>query len=503
MTALLVADERVAGAVEIARHVASGEASARDVLEQHLRRIDSGNRAVNAIVTLAADAARDAADAVDRARADGRPTGRLGGVPITVKDTFATAGLRTTAGSPRLASHIPTRDATAVARLRSAGAVIVGKTNTPPFAPGGESVNAVFGRTVYPWDHERTTGGSSGGSAASVASGFAAFDIGSDIGGSIRVPAHFCGVFGLKTTENLVSPIGHIPPPPGAPWGLLRMLLSVGPIARSIDDLALAVSVIGGPDPARPDVPPLDLDAVAPVEIHSLRVAWWDEFGVPISSDTRAVLRSVVEALAAAGVSVERAAPSAFDPPLLAALANEIQLAAVHARATPLHLPRAVLRGAGGLVGRRDQAAGGFLRGMGGTLSSLARAMSARDRAIEDLERFLALHDAWLVPVAPMPAFPHLARSGTLGQLRAALDVDGRGVPLVLGLEACASPFNLTGSPVVVLPTGRSGESLPIGLQLVGSRWGDMRLLGIAQSVWRAIGRDDDLPIATTSVARR
>ncbi len=499
MTALLVADERALGAAEIARRVASGDTSARDVLEQHLRRIEAGNPAINAVVTLAADSAREAADAIDRARAEGRPTGPLAGVPITVKDTFATAGLRTTAGSPRLARHVPARDATAVARLRAAGAVIVGKTNTPPFATGAETVNGVFGRTVNPWNRERTTGGSSGGSAASVASGFAALDIGSDIGGSIRVPAHFCGVFGLKTTENLVSPIGHIPPPPGAPWGLLRMLLSVGPLARSIDDLALAVGVIGGPDPARPDVPPIPLGAVEPVPAGALRIAWWDDFGVPISSETRGVLGAVVEALSAAGVSVERAAPASFDPPVQAALANEIQLTAVHARGTPLHLPRAVLRGAGSLVGRRDRAAGGFLRGMGGTLSSLARAMSARDRAIEDLERFLASHDAWLVPVAPTPAFPHLRRSSTLGQLRAELDVDGTGVPLVLGLEACASPFNLTGSPVVVLPAGRSRDGLPIGLQLVGPRWGDMRLLGVAQALWRALGRDDELPIATTS----
>jgi amidase len=499
MTALLVAEDHALGAAEIACRVATGEASARDVLEQHLRRIEAGNPTVNAIVTLAADTARDAADAVDRARADGLPTGRLAGVPITVKDTFATAGLRTTAGSPRLASHVPAHDATAVARLRSAGAVIVGKTNTPPLATGAETVNDLFGRTVNPWDHRRTTGGSSGGSAASVASGFTALDIGSDIGGSIRVPAHFCGVFGMKTTENLVSPIGHIPPPPGAPWGLLRMLLSVGPLARSIDDLALALSVIGGPDPARPDVPPVPLDGSVPVDVGSLRVAWWDEFGVPISSDTRGVLRATVDALTAAGASVEHAAPAAFDPPMLAALANEIQLTAVHARATPLHVPRALLRGVGGLVERHDRAAGGFLRGMGGTLSSLARAMSARDRAIEDLERFLASQDAWLVPVAPTPAFPHLAESGALGQLRARLDVDGSAVPLVLGLEACASPFNLTGNPVVVLPAGRSHEGLPIGLQLVGPRWGDMRLLGVARAVWRALGRDDDLPIATAS----
>ncbi len=471
------------GAGQLAAAIAAGETSSRDVVEAHLRRIAASNSELNAIVTLDAGGARAAADRADAAVARGEPLGRLHGVPITVKDTFETAGLRTTSGSRRLAGYIPTGDATAVGRLRTAGAIVLGKTNTPEFATGAETRNALFGLTNNPWDPTRTTGGSSGGSAAAVTVGFSPLDIGSDIGGSIRAPAHFCGVFGLKPTDNLVSPIGHIPPPPGSPWGLLRALLSVGPLARSVEDLSLALELISGPDPARPDVPPIRVVPEAPPPIGSLRVAWWDDFGVPISSETRRVLAETVALLHAGGASTERAAPEGFDPVQLAALSSEIETTMTRFSATPLHLPRFVLRGAARMVATSDRAAAGFFRGMGGSLGSFARAMSLRDHAIRQLEEFLATRDAWLVPVAPTAAFPHLPGGGVLAQLRSTLDVDGMRVPLVLALEAFTSPFNLTGSPVVVIPAGRGPDGLPIGLQIVGRRWADMRLLAAARAI--------------------
>jgi amidase len=478
----------VPGAAELAAAIRDGRASSRDAVEACLARIAASNQALNAVVTLDEAGARAAADEADRAVRDGGPLGPLHGVPVTIKDTFETAGIRSTAGSRRMASYVPKRDATAVARLRAAGAIVLGKTNTPEFAMGAETRNPVFGLTRNPWDPARTTGGSSGGSAAAIAAGFSALDIGSDIGGSIRAPAHFCGVFGLKPTDNLVSPIGHVPPPPGRPWGLLRYLLSIGPLARSIEDLVVALEAIAGPDVSRPDVPPVPLVRSPAPDVAALRIGWWDDFGAPITADTRRVLDDAVARLGAAGVRVQRAAPEGFDAPALAALASEIQMAATSARSTPLHLPRVVLRGASRVVARYDPAVAGFARGAGATLGSMAAALSRRDVAIARFETFLDGHDAWLVPVAAMPAFPHLPKAGLVEQLRARVDIGGVTVPLVLALEAFASPFNLTGSPVVVLPAGRSSDGMPIGLQLVGRRWNDMPLLAVAAAAWGVVG---------------
>jgi len=472
-------------ATRLAAGIATGALSSRDAVEHYLARIAELNPVLNAVVTLDADGARRAADEADNAIRRGEPHGALHGVPITVKDTISTAGLRTTSGSRRLERHVPKDDATCVARLRAAGGIVLGKTNTPEFATGAETSNALFGRTVNPADHARTPGGSSGGSAAAIAARLSPLDIGSDIGGSIRHPAHFCGVYGLKPTDHLVSPVGHIPPPPGSPWGLLRALLSVGPLAGSIDDLELALTVIAGPDLARPDVPPIHLEPAAEPTLAGLRIAWWDDFGVGLTGDTRRTIEGAVSALRACGATVELRCPADFDAARLASLACEMEFATTRASRPPMRVPRVVFRQAARVVERSDRAAAGFVRGMGATLGSLARTMSARDRAIADLETFLGSWDAWLTPVASMPAFPHFAKGGILDQLRARVDVDGRQEPLVMALAAFTSPFNLTGSPALVVPAGRSPDGLPIGLQLVGRRWEDMRLLSVGRALSR------------------
>ena len=196
------------------------------------------------MVTLDAERARAAADAADRALAAGEAKGALLGLPMTVKDTFETAGLRTTCGVPELSQHVPAADAVAVARLRAAGAVVFGKTNTPTWAGDWQTTNPIYGTTNNPWDRTRTPGGSSGGSAAAVAAGFTSLELGSDIGGSIRVPAHCCGVFGHKPSHGLVPQRGHLP---GAPGTLTeRDLNTIGPLARCVDDLELALDVVAG-----------------------------------------------------------------------------------------------------------------------------------------------------------------------------------------------------------------------------------------------------------------
>ena len=213
----------------LAEAIGRGEISSRELLDHYLARIERLNPALNAVVTVDPDGARRAADAADAAMARGEVAGPLHGVPMTIKDTFETAGMRTTCGFEPW-DRVPDRDAEAVRRLRAAGAVIFGKTNTPTFAGDWQTYNPIFGTTNNPWDATRTTGGSSGGSAAAVASGMTALELGSDIGGSIRVPSSWCGVCGHKSSWGIVSQRGHLPPPPGA---LSRADLAVvGPLAR-------------------------------------------------------------------------------------------------------------------------------------------------------------------------------------------------------------------------------------------------------------------------------
>jgi amidase len=221
--------------------------SSREVLDVLLAHVERRNPALNAIVTLDVDRARAAAAAADEATASGAAVGALHGLPMTVKDVYETEGLLTTSGAPELKDHIPTTDALAVGRLKQAGAIIFGKTNTPIYAGDIQTYNDVFGRTNNPWDTTRTTGGSSGGSAAAIAAGLSPLELGSDIGGSLRNPAHFNGVYSIKPSWGVVPSRGHIPGPPGS---LIETDINCnGPLARSLGDLRVALGVMAGPVP--------------------------------------------------------------------------------------------------------------------------------------------------------------------------------------------------------------------------------------------------------------
>jgi amidase len=231
---------------QLARKIRAEEVSSAEVVEAYLAHIDRFNPEVNAIVTLDAKGARRRAGEADEAVKRGTLWGPLHGVPITIKDNLAVKGMRTTSGYEAYAHVIPDEDATVVARLRNAGAIILGKTNMPPLGLDDQTYNELFGTTNNPWDFTKTPGGSSGGCAAAVAAGLTPLSIGNDIGGSIRFPAHYCGVFGLKPTDHLVSKAGLLPK--SKEFKSLRYLLSNGPIARSVKDLRLALSIIGGAD---------------------------------------------------------------------------------------------------------------------------------------------------------------------------------------------------------------------------------------------------------------
>ena len=477
-------------ATELADAIRQYSASAQDVLEAHLERIATQNPSLNAIVTLDEEGARRRAEEADEALARGDIWGPLHGVPVTIKDVFETAGMRTTSGFKPLAGYVPQQDATVVARLRRAGAIILGKTNTPAMAGDEQTNNLLFGRTNNPWNLGRTPGGSSGGSAAAVASGMSPLDIGSDIGGSVRNPAHFCGVFSLKPSEYRVPFTGHIPPLPGSKGrGLLRYFLTPGPLARSVADLQLALTIIAGPDERQWEVPPVPLTPSPLRDLRELRFAWSDDFGLSVSADIRDALEDLAAELVRAGCRVERRDPPEFDFFQALQVYGELKEAALTVRSSPLHLPRFVWRTLAGPLSRSDPTSRGLMRGAGANLQGCVRALSQRDVLIAKMERFLADWDAWLCPVAALPAYPHLPSRNPIEQLRATVDVDGQRIPYLMATSVYTGLFNLTGNPVVVLPLGCSKDGLPMGMQVVGKRWADMALLAVAEQLVQVTGQ--------------
>ena len=468
-----------ATAQELAMGIRQRQISAADVLEAHLAQISRHNPALNAIVTLDEEGARARAKEADTLLARGEIWGPLHGVPITIKDAIETGGLRTTGGSPPLADHVPSVDAPVVARLRAAGAIILGKTNLPVLSADFRADNPIFGRTNNPWDLERTPGGSTGGGAAALAAGLTPLEIGSDIAASVRNPAHYCGVYALKPTEHRVPLTGHIPEPPGMLRGV-RHMNTIGPLARSVDDLTLALRLIAGPDGCQWEVPPVPLEAAPDQPLGSLHLAWTDDFGgVPVTHDTRVALTKLSSELTQLGCRVERRAPEGFDFTMVWETWGEILMAERGATA-----PERTAERVAALDARPDSDVAmyrGMARGARATIQQYTESLSKRDTLIAALESFFAQWDAFLCPVTVGPAIPHLP-FGT------PVDVDGQQVPYLMAGTGYTCPFNLTGHPAVVLPLARSAEGLPIGLQVVGPRWGEMKLLAIAARLALVIG---------------
>ena len=469
-----------ATATELARAIREGRMSAVEAYELHAARIARLNPALNAIV-IPNPAARERAEAADAALARGETWGPLHGVPVTIKDIYDVRGLLNTAGYPPARGNVSTSDATVTERVVGAGAVVLGKTNVPLLCYDWQCDSPIFGRTNNPWDPARTPGGSTGGGAAAVAAGLSPLELGSDAAGSIRIPSHFCGVYGLKPTEYRVSGAGHGDLPGGAPRGL-RHLVGYGPLARSVADLRLALSLIEGPDGRHPEVPPVPPTPPTgtPPAPESIRIAWMDQLPHgPASSETMATLRAAAGALEAAGVRVERAAPAGFDLHEVLELWGEINGFEMGVM-TPEPI-RFLLRQTTYLGLGRTRWTRGLRGGLGMNPRRFVRALARRDEVIATLERFLGAYDAWMLPVAGVTAFPHM-RSGR------ALELDGAKVAYTTAVGAYAAPFNLTGSPAVALPAGRTADGMPIGLQLIGRRWGDDRLLAVAERVAEFLG---------------
>src|SRR5881227_582361 len=290
-----------------ARHL-----SAREVLDAHLTQIASHNPALNAVVTIDAERASERARQADDALTRGEIWGPLHGVPFTLKDAHATAGMRTTTGFPPLANYVPQEDGTVAARLKAAGGILIGKTNVPVMLADFQTTNPIFGRTNNPWDTARTPGGSSGGAAAALASGMTPFEIGTDLSASIRLPAHFCGVFGLKPTERRVPLTGLVPGLPGP--RPLRIMSSIGPMARSVEDLALLTAIIAGPDGYDTEVPPIAVEEPARIDLKDVRIAVAPGFAsIPVAAEIRAAISQLAQRLSPLCRAVDEAALPALD----------------------------------------------------------------------------------------------------------------------------------------------------------------------------------------------
>ena len=248
------------------------EISSQELLELQLEHISKHDPSINSVVTINEEHARTKAMEADKALQQGEDWGPLHGIPITIKDAYEVKGMRSTGGSPKWKEHIPNKDAVVVDRLRKAGAIVVGKTNVPLLSGDWQTYNELFGVTNNPWDIHKTPGGSSGGAAAAVSAGFSFLDIGSDIGGSIRIPAHFCGVYGLKPSYGLIPKSGHIPPPPGM-LSHQNTLSVAGPIARSSKDIQIALSILAGASSLEKKGWKLDLPSTRHQNIKDFRVA--------------------------------------------------------------------------------------------------------------------------------------------------------------------------------------------------------------------------------------
>lgn len=475
-------DLHVLPATELCRLLAAGEVSSLELLDHFLARVDTLNGPLNAVVALDAEGARARAAEADAARARGESWGPLHGLPMTIKDAFETEGLVTTSGAPKLRDHVPASDAVAVSRLKSAGAVVFGKTNLPLYAGDLQTFNEVYGRTANPWALDRTPGGSSGGAAAAVAAGLTGFELGSDIGGSIRNPAHSCGVFGLKVSYGLVPMRGHIPGPPGS---LAAADVGVaGPLGRSAGDLALGFDVLAGPDEWdavgwRLDLPPARNGG----ELAGLRVAtWFDDPACPVAADTRACLQDAADALASGGARVETAWPEVT----LAALARSWEDLVLPVMSAGL--AENVFAGFAAIEDTPEapdeDAATRSLRSITMRHRRWLSCDERRQHHRAAFAEFFRHHDVLLAPVMPTAAFPH----DTEGEIPfRTLEVDGVTRPYMDGL-VWNGAIGTVLLPVAVPPVGRTPEGLPVGVQVIAPYLEDRTALAVAGHIERLLG---------------
>ncbi|MFI7404297.1 amidase [Streptomyces sp. NPDC049541] len=470
-------------AEELSAALRAGEVTSVELTDEAIARIERDDKAVNAICVPDFDRARTAAHDADQARARGEDRPLLG-IPVTVKESYNVAGLPTTWGIPPHRNYLPAEDAVQVSRLKAAGAVVLGKTNVPLLLQDVQSFNEIYGTTNNPWDHGRTPGGSSGGSAAALACGFGALSIGSDIGGSLRTPAHFCGVYAHKPTVGLAATRGMVPPPaPALPAE--PDLAVVGPMARSARDLALLLDVMAGPDPLTLGVAhELRLPPARHEQLRDFRVLVLDEHPlIPTGSAVRAGVGRVADALADAGARVERHSP--LLPSLTEAAEIYTQLLFSNSAARfSVDTYEQLRTHAAGLSAEDRSLGAARLRGTVLSHRDWMEANHRRELHRHGWRQVFAEFDAVVCPVTPTPAFPHDHNPDLMSRR---LDIDGVEYPYLDQL-VWAGLATMPGLPATAVPTGRSAEGLPVGVQLIGPMFEDRTPLRLAELLEPKLG---------------
>ncbi|MFE6686282.1 amidase [Streptomyces sp. NPDC057743] len=470
-------------AEQLAAALRAGEVTSAELTDEAIARIERDDKEINAICVPDFDRARAAARDADQARARGADRPLLG-IPVTVKESYNIAGLPTTWGMPQHRNYLPAEDAVQVSRLKAAGAVVLGKTNVPVRLKDIQSFNEIYGTTNNPWDHSRTSGGSSGGSAAALASGFGALSIGSDLAGSLRTPAHFCGVYAHKPTLGLAAIRGMVPPPaPALPTD--SDLAVVGPMARTARDLVLLLDVMAGPDPLTFGVAhDVRLPPARHERLSDFRVLVLDQHPlIPTGAAVRAGLNRVADALVDGGARVERHSP--LLPDLTEAALLYVQLlSSSTAASVPVEAYEQLRTRAAGLSADGQSLGAALLRGVGFSHREWLEANSRRELHRHGWRRLFAEFDAVVCPITPTPAFPHDHHPDPLERR---LDIDGVEYPYFDQL-AWAGVATMPGLPATAIPTGRSPEGLPVGAQLIGPMFEDRTPLRLAELLEQKIG---------------
>jgi len=455
-------------AVSMAEQIRRGELSPVDLVDAHLARIEQLNPKLNAFVQVDAEGARQQARLAETAVRNGEKLGPLHGVPFSIKSSMQVAGLRWEAGTKLREGIVAERDAPLVTRLRQAGAIILGVTNAPELLMAWETDNLLYGRTNNPWDVTRTPGGSSGGEAAAIAAGMSVGGVGSDGGGSIRVPAHFSGICGLKPTPGRVPATGHFPESVG-PFALLGV---VGPMARNVGDLKVLFEALQGPDDGDPSAAPVPLRWPENDELSRIRVGYFEDDGrTPVTPETRAAVRTAAEALRRAGFQVERFRPEGLEPARqmwwkLFGTAGGMMLGPM-TRGREAELSP-ILKEFSSLVATKPAHTGQSL------LDTWIERDVVRMQVFAQMQDFPVL----LCPVASIPAFKHGERSW---------QVEGKTVKY-LDAWSYTEWFNLLGMPALSVPVGKSPEGLPIGVQIAARPWQEELVISVAAVLEEQVG---------------
>jgi amidase len=460
-------------ATELVAALRAKQVSSVELLDAYVARIEKLNPIVNAVVTLDVERARQRAAEADAAWLRGDWWGPMHGLPVSVKDALDTADVRTTGGSKDFATRVPTTDAAAVARLKAAGAVVFAKTNLPIWSGDSQTWNELFGATANPWDLERAPGGSSGGCAVAIACGLSALETGTDIGGSIRNPAHFTGVYGHKPSFGLVPGVGYFDRPDG---GDIDVDVNViGPLARSVDDLELSLGELGGPDSLGGRRPSVVLAPPRASSLEGYRLAvWFEDPALAVDAAVKAILRRAVDDLVDAGVAVDEARPSIDVEAVLrtylfllgAAIGSPQAVAIGRAmRETPASPDEPV------------EAA--FLRGAAGDVVEWGAACVARAEIRREWARFHQRYDALLCPVAPTAALP---TEPGVDLTERTMPIDGEARPAIEAIRWCGI-VGVASLPSTVTPVGVTATGLPVGIQVVGPYYEDRTALDVARRI--------------------